>query len=407
MEGSYAAPNHSDGDLYISRPTAKSSRNHKENVKHIIPTDLKIALIIGALLAATVITFACLTGNGTLSVPDWAAKTLEGVAYGIGSLQLLSLPFLIGYYFRTKQQLEHWERMRDASSETSQTDPPIPAITQEEWDHRLSNEPKQPYSFINLDQPGQSCPLSGIGSPQLPLFGTYTRGGDSFTYLHDMSVRLPSSQLRAFPKELQRQFAKEGLSNKAECYFIVVNNTEKKQSEVRTMPLHPIIFADYAKTEPTHLSQAAKDHGVKIFHSSGIQVPVSMAMYGKGVQKTHDKFAIPIDEDPKTFNLQVHGDPNQTPAISPQHAEFRIPEGPEGPAVSSAYLGATWGEGEHKRGIAIHAIFLNNTDIDMKHGKILENALKTPHIDAFLQSLQENEFNLRDDVKRTFTLPMA
>jgi hypothetical protein len=412
---------HSDSnpDLYIRQPAAPL-RNHKENVKPIIPTDLKIALIIGALLAATVITFACLTGNGTLSVPDWAAKTLEGVAYGIGSLQLLSLPFLIRYYFRTKQQLERRERMLDAAQpEPSQLSPPPPPITQQEWDHRKANEAKKLRGFINLDKPGQACPDSAISISssidcQLPLFGHY--GHDiGFGHMEEMAVSLPSSQLRAFPEQLQKQFASESLSHQAECYFIVFNNTRlvkeiaektevnENKKEVRTIALHPIIFADYDKTQPSHVSEMAAKLGVEPFHGAGIQVPVSMAMYSpRGIQSTHNgKLGIPIDEKPKQFTLSAHGRPNQPPLISPQHAEFKITKGP---AVSSVYMGATWGKGEHKRGIAIHAVFLNDNDPDLKQGQILENALKKTNVNDFLQSLEQDKFILLEDVAKTFTL---
>ena len=425
-----------------STPPVERIQGRSISKDKLIPTSWKVGMVVAVLFASTLITLAILTGHGTLAAPDWLTTGLKWTACIVGGAQVLSIPLLIAHYCNEKKvrqrgaNLNAADGLRDGDSDES--DPllvrtpshlsssssgaarpapspppraslPVPApppasrpapISPSDWNTQLSSARKRgPY--YNLDAPDQPiAPPSGIGTPQLPLFGKYQRGSSSYgTDTHLMAARLPSQQLQTFPVALRTWFEREGVAANAECYFMVINNTAPREGKLN-LALHAIALTEYNRSRPS--VPIGRPRGVEPFFEGrgtdgGIQVRTQIALFEpQGVQVSADRSKGIPKGAPGNFILSVHGKPGKPPALSPDVAEFTITGGA---AVSSAYFGARF----RGRAVAIHALILN--DASPEAGAQLESALGATNVEGFIAHLERSGFPGADQVRQTFTHP--
>ena len=428
--------------LAPSTPSVERIQGRSISKDKLIPTSWKIGMVVAVLFASTLITLAVLTGHGTFPAPDWLTRGLKWAAGIVGGAQVLSIPLLIAYYCNEKKVRQHGANLNAAAGlsdgDSDESDPllarapsrlssssstsarpapsphlrashPVPApppasrpapISPSDWNTRLSSAPKiGPY--YNLDAPDRPIARpSGIGTPQLPLFGKYQRGRGSYgTDTHLMAARLPSQQLQTFPVALHTWFEGEGVAADAECYFMVINNTALKEGKLN-LALHAMALPEYNRSRPS--VPIGRPRGVEPFSEGrgtdgGIQVHTQIALFEpQGVQVSADRSKGIANGAPHNFTLTAHGKPKQAPALSPDIAEFNITGGA---AVSSAYFGATF----RGRGVAIHALILN--DASPEAGAHLERALEATDVEGFIKHLENSRFPGADQVRQTFTHP--
>jgi hypothetical protein len=380
----------------------------------LIPTSWKIALVVGVAICAVAITFAILTTQGLFSPPSWVPTALKWGAGIQGSLLLLSIPFLIGYYNNEKNYLENSAKreMGSASPVTplnaTPADPVVPApITPapapaaappvpEIWAERLQMTPVQHRVFYDLDQPDRPLPPSGVSptAKQLPLFGQYRPGRASYEETPALVARLPASHIRKFPNQLQAML---GHQPNSECYFMVFDNTSRRlQGNKRNLAFHAMALPEYDRQHPD-VPSSNVDHSVEVVDGHGLRTGLRIAMFDpQGINPVNGSYAIPVGA-PREMLLYVHGQVNQAAALSPNTAEFEID--PTQP-VSSAYFAATF----RGKCVAVHALFINSRTPG-SDGATLMHAVGQNSPAQFLAQLEgQARF---DQVRQTFAPPPA
>src|SRR5262249_46379591 len=101
MNGSQSNYENFNKSQWIDQSLPTGAKMDKREDDPIVPTSVKVALVFGIVIAAVLITAACLISHGTipLSTSGWEFKVITGSAIAVGSCQVLILPFLAKHYF--------------------------------------------------------------------------------------------------------------------------------------------------------------------------------------------------------------------------------------------------------------------------------------------------------------------
>ncbi len=402
-------------------PPSGTLKGRKVTLGSVLPKSMVAGGCLSLLLGIILLTVGILIGNGTLTAPDWLGWGCKV----IGGLMLVGIP-LNGYFIYKEFQLrKESERLLanrpepepilppDPSPASSLAPPsapsllPAPAaaaapvapppIDEAEWTRRLNEEGKQDGVYYNLANPGEPiASLSGMSHaympiPQLPLFGKY--GEDGFGPDNClMAARLPSAQLAQFPRNLREWFERDRCADKAECFFMVFDNREEKEDAKRNLALHAMALPEYDSAHPS--VPTGKSEGVTPIHPAnkklhGLKTSCKIAFFAPdGIEVKNSKQIADATDTLRFSNttLYLHGEKDKIPKVSffkeggdPPRAEFEIDTERE---VSSAFFGAMF----RGRGVAIHALFLN--DDSKGQGAKLTAALAKDNVEAFLSHLE-------------------
>jgi hypothetical protein len=397
-----------------------------------------IITAVGVIIAAATGNFALLASNSVAFV------VMEAVTGVVAALQIIVYVCLGIIYRHEKQELkklrqdaiiesdideesdvEDQERSEGADNlEEIENEAPL---SKQEWNQKLQNAQKQVIdktTLFNLDT-NKSLPKTPYDFLPLPILECQDKGAVLGGASIATVVRLPNSQLAAFPKIIRDQIAKAKKNNKnleQECYFMVFR--KPKDSNRANLLMHPAVFHDINLTldKATGIKEGVTPHEGGFNADSQIVFcdPKGLKRYDKDGRafnpqdpthkeenycrtSKHEQTRLVIDgqrdfnkwED-RLFIHQKQGAPSGvSPSFSPKTAEIEIEDG----ATVSSFSTAAFFRG---KAVAIHAIVLN--DEATGEGKSLAEALAKPNLSQFLQSLKDTNFIYFHDIEN-FLVP--
>lgn len=231
---------------------------------------------------------------------------------------------------------------------------------------------------------------------QLPLFGKYNPSAPQFKReALVMAARLPKQQKETLPVKL-RNWLDPQLEQNTEYHCLVFNNSDPSiEGQSRNFAMHPWALPEYDKQHPTNIPNNTDPRVRLNKHNDGIATDMQITMDGlQGIVPDGKETGIRFRQK-QNFVLNLHGQPNEIPACSPNNASFAIEKGVP---VSSGYFVAK------ARGkiIVFHAIFLNTK---AAHNEFVSAARKGGSMQGLVNELETNDFACANEIKKTFTHP--
>lgn len=251
--------------------------------------------------------------------------------------------------------------------------PPNP-LTAQEWDESLHILPPNPnfcgYNLIDPTQP--PAPNAKNGCIALPTFGNYKSKYLDILHRPAMGVRLPLSQLRAFPQPIQDLFQTDP---ETELYFFIFDDSGAMNQQ-RNLVLHHMVIPEYDNNAWMRCPIE-----VGIFECQGIEKPINHP----------DRLAL---NRLTRSHVHLHPDEAEPLAISPDNCIF-VPS-PKAP-VSSFYTAARF----RGRSVAFYTLLIR--DLRSPEGKMIQAALQHKLLSAVLQALQLENSPSATQIKKLFT----
>lgn len=207
-----------------------------------------------------------------------------------------------------------------------------------------------------------------VSDISLPTFGTYGSYGSTLIERPSLSVRLPPSQLPAFPQAIQELFKNEP---RIELYVLVYPDHINKKGD-RNLILHRMALPEF-----------------DISKHSWLESEIEMGIYGpQGIIEACQDEAIPFDST-KSLRAILHITGRCQTCISPNNCLFKV----DPQALTSSFYTAAHFNG---RAVAFYTVLLR-TETAVEDFKKVEN--KLPDLIAFLQ---KPDFPFAREIKRLF-----
>lgn len=252
------------------------------------------------------------------------------------------------------------------------------------WQRKLEtqSEEKTPLLCHQINLLGEG-PTTGfcppVGMACMPYIGKY--GAAYPMAMNILAIRLPKSQLHAFPEKIRNQLTSYP-EPRLDLFFIIYNAAGLKQRDqaassgqpahLRNIIYHPIVFRDFPANESRIASVA-----MGIFNPRGLQeIPQAEA----GIQFE--------GYSPKCVYFHPSGrDSGGQVCISPNDARFAMTEDP----ISTFYSAAALPE---NRATAVFGVILNESSRESPEVQKVFSALKNnTHLQGFLNSLNEQKLD--------------
>ena len=260
--------------------------------------------------------------------------------------------------------------------------PPNP-LSAEEWDQRLEIAPSAGsnscFSGYNLIEPTLPPAPTTIARKMLalPTFGNYEHHFQDLIYRPVMAVCLPSSQLPAFPKEIQELFQ---AAPEIELYFLIYDDS-RTQCTKRNLVLHDMVIPEYDAAQKTK--------------TNGLWYPIEVGLFAaQGVEKPADKKEMLAVGHLKTFHAHLHPCKKEGTAISPNTCILNL--SPEAP-LSSFYTAARF----RGRSVAFYTLLIRN--VQSPEGQLIQKAIDLKPLSTTLQALQAENSPCSAEVQKLFS----
>lgn len=260
-------------------------------------------------------------------------------------------------------------------------------LTDAAWAERMQMECNKDFICYNLCNPACSIasnPLD-IESTALPMYGNYKAHYSDIIHRPMMAVRLPTSQLAAFPQAIQDLFQADP---DIELYFFIYS--DPSQHTQRNLILHYMAMPEYdlkkkeQSTVPGLLTTTKK--GLACNVEVGIYDPKGLA----DVPETRDSLA---ENTMKPLHAHFHPTKSYDICISPDNCIVNL--APD-TAFSSFYTAARF----RGRSIAFYTLLIK--DLDSQEGKLIQQATGQKNLTQSLDILKTAPSPCAADVQKLF-----
>lgn len=382
-----------EGVKYTSPQTPPGFKNGSDDLSHACDVCLQVSIAVATLATAGFITLAALH---YFTVASAMVASFTGVA-DIILIAVLSCkkciletpPSELSAHTSQPDQIPADSLMRKQPTQLLANPDPAPSLhlaklpvirppnplSAKEWEQRLTILPPNPnfcgYNLIDPTQP--PAPQAKNECIALPTLGNYKKEYLDLPHRPALGVRLPSSQLPAFPQNIQNLFQAD---SEIELYFLIYDDSGAMGTQ-RNLVLHHMVLPEYD-------------------NQKSLWCPIEIGIFeSQGVEKPKNDINFLADNRLVCSHVHLHPDPDDPTlsAISPDNC-ILVPS-PKAP-VSSFYTAARF------RGCAVAFYTLLIQNRQSPEGKTILEASQHKPFSVALQALQAENSPCAAEVKKLF-----